>query len=51
MSDLNKNPPDSGHTSRVKTTPTNVAEANDALFHATMNLPAAAAYCGMTLKE
>lgn len=51
MRDLNKNPPDSGHTSRVKTTPTNVAEANDALFHATMNLPAAAAHCGMTLKE
>ena len=51
MRDLNKNPPGNGHTSRVKTTPTNVAEANDALFHATMNLPAAAAHCGMTLKE
>ena len=25
---------------KSKTTPTNVAEANDALFHATMNLPA-----------
>ena len=25
---------------RVKTTPQNVAEANEALFHATMNLPA-----------
>jgi len=35
----------------VKTTPENVAEANDALFHATMNLPAAAAHCGMTHKE
>ena len=36
---------------RVKTTPQNVQEANDALFHATMNLPAAAAHCGMTNKE
>lgn len=36
---------------RVKTTPTNVKEANTALFHATMNLPAAARHCGMTLKE
>ena len=36
---------------RVKTTPQNVAEANEALFHATMNLPAAAAHCGMTNKE
>ena len=35
----------------VKTTPQNVAEANNALFHATMNLPAAAAHCGMTHKE
>ena len=51
MNDWKKNLLDSGHTSRVKTTPTNVAEANDALFHATMNLPAAAAHCGMTLKE
>lgn len=51
MKDLKANPPDNGHTSRVKTTPTNVAEANDALFRATMNLPAAAAHCGMTLKE
>ena len=51
MRDLNKNPLGSGRTSRVKTTPTNVAEANDALFRATMNLPAAAAHCGMTLKE
>jgi hypothetical protein len=51
MSVLRANPPGSGHTSKVKTTPTNVAEANDALFHATMNLPAAAAHCGMTLKE
>ena len=36
---------------KVKTTPENVAEANEALFHATMNLPAAAAHCGMTQKE
>ena len=36
---------------RVKTTPENVAEANEALFRATMNLPAAAAHCGMTHKE
>jgi hypothetical protein len=34
-----------------KTTPQNVAEANTALFRATMNLPAAAAHCGMTHKE
>lgn len=34
-----------------KTTPENVREANEALFHATMNLPAAAAHCGMTQKE
>ncbi len=35
----------------VKTTPENVKEANQALFRATMNLPAAAAHCGMTQKE
>jgi hypothetical protein len=35
----------------TKTTPQNVAEANIALFRATMNLPAAAAHCGMTQKE
>ena len=35
----------------VKTTPKNVAEAHEALFHATMNLPAAAAHCGMTQKQ
>ena len=34
-----------------KTTPENVQEANEGLFHATMNLPAAAAHCGMTQKE
>ena len=36
---------------KVKTTPENVREAHEALFHATMNLPAAAAHCGMTQKE
>ena len=36
---------------RVKTTPENVEEANQALFHATMNLPTAAKHCGMTEKE
>ena len=35
----------------IKTTPENVEEANLALFHATMNLPAAAKHCGMTEKE
>lgn len=36
---------------RVKTTPQNVAESNDSLFRATMNLPNAAKHCGMTEKE
>jgi len=36
---------------RVKTTPENVQEANESLFRATMNLPAAAKHCGMTKKE
>ena len=36
---------------RVKTTPQNVAESNDSLFRATMNLPNAAAHCGMTHRE
>ena len=36
---------------QVKTTPENVKEAHEALFHATMNLPAAAAHCGMTQKQ
>ena len=36
---------------RVKTTPQNVAEANDALFRAKMTLPAVAKHCGMTEKE
>ena len=35
----------------VKTTPENVKEANEALFHAKMTLPAAAKHCGMTHKE
>ena len=34
-----------------KTTPENVKEAHEGLFHATMNLPTAAAHCGMTQKE
>jgi len=36
---------------KVKTTPQNVNEANEALFRATMNLPTAAKFCGMTQKE
>jgi hypothetical protein len=36
---------------KVKTTPENVREANEALFRATMNLPMAAQHCGMTNKE
>ena len=36
---------------RVKTTPENVNEANEALFRAKMTLPAAAKHCGMTQKE
>ena len=35
----------------IKTTPENVREANEALFRAKMNLPAAAKHCGMTHKE
>lgn len=37
--------------SMKKTTPENVKEANEALFHSTMNLPTAAAHCGMTQRE
>ena len=51
MSVLKTNINDNGNTSRVKTTPENVEEANEALFRATMNLPTAAAHCGMTHKE
>ena len=36
---------------RVKTTPQNVQEANEARFRAKMTLPAAAKHCGMTQKE
>lgn len=50
MNALKKNPRDNT-TGYVKTTPENVKEANEALFRATMNLPAAAAHCGMTHKE
>jgi transcriptional regulator GlxA family with amidase domain len=35
----------------VKTTPQNVQEANEALFHAKLTLPDAAKHCGMTQKE
>lgn len=35
----------------VKTTPQNVKEANEGLFHAKMTLPAAAKHCGMSHKE
>ena len=35
----------------VKTTPQNVQEANEGLFHAKMTLPAAAKHCGMSHKE
>jgi hypothetical protein len=36
---------------RKKTTPQNVEESNQGLFHAKMTLPAAAKHCGMTQKE
>ena len=36
---------------KVKTTPQNVKEANEALYRARLNLPAAAKHCGMTEKE
>ena len=36
---------------RNKTTPENVKEAHEALFHAKWNLPKAAEHCGMTQKE
>ena len=35
----------------VKTTPQNVEEANEALYYCNMNLPEAAAHCGMTIKQ
>jgi hypothetical protein len=35
----------------VKTTPELVKQANEGLFHATMNLPNAAKHCGMTERE
>ncbi|QIN96805.1 hypothetical protein [Synechococcus phage S-N03] len=35
----------------VTTNPQNVQEALQGLFHATMNLPAAADHCGMTQRE
>lgn len=36
---------------RVKTTPENVQESNEALFRAKWNLPKAAEHCGMTTRE
>lgn len=39
------------YKSPVKTNPQNVQEANEALFHCKMTLPAAAEHCGMTQKE
>jgi hypothetical protein len=36
---------------KVETTPQSVDEANWALFRATLNLPQAAAHCGMTKRE
>ena len=45
---INKNSP---VEEKVKTTPENVKEANEALFRAKMTLPAAAKHCGMTQKE
>ena len=36
---------------RLKTTPENVQEANEGLFAARLNLPEAAALCGMTHEE
>ena len=36
---------------KVKTTPQNVQEANEALYRAKLNLPAAAKHCGMTEKQ
>ena len=35
----------------IKTTPENVREAHEGLYHATMNLPSAARHCGMTERE
>lgn len=35
----------------TKTTPENVREAHEGLYHAKMNLPEAANHCGMTEKE
>ena len=36
---------------RKKTTPENVREAHEGLYHSQMNLPEAAKHCGMTEKE
>ena len=36
---------------RIKSTPQNVQEANEALYRSKWNLPKAAKHCGMTNKE
>ena len=36
---------------KVKTTPENVQQSNEALYDCTMNVPEAAKNCGMTEKE
>ena len=55
LSDLSMNPYKINKTTLlevpVKTTPQNVQEANEGLFHAKMTLPAAAKHCGMSHKE
>jgi len=51
LKDLKQNLIDSGRILKTKTTPENVKEAHEGLFHATMNLPTAAAHCGMTQKQ
>ena len=38
-------------TKKVQTTPELVQQANEALYHAKLNLPQAAHHCGMTEKE
>ncbi len=43
--------PENFNKPRKKTTPKNVREAHEGLYHARMNLPTAARHCGMTEKE
>jgi len=51
MKVFNKFDTDQLKIQRIKTTPKNVEEANEGLFAAKLNLPEAAAHCGMTHKE